>query len=205
VNVNSKNLLETAKELLKVAKEKPEQFQGITKASAAPAANGQVPMKKDDMPHAPNTPQDKAHDVSENDDSLNHALKILDTPEKQKAMLDHLRTLHEQSQQRSPENQASGQPAPAQPPQMEKAEVIKLAKELIKAAQNPKQFEEMKKAMAAPKMAAPKAQAALPKPAAQAAPAMPKAPKMAGVKMSKDEIKADMASDWKPKFRKGKC
>ncbi len=210
--MNSKSLLDTAKALLKAAKEKPEQFQDIKKTSAenlAPAANGQEAMKKDDMAHAPNTPEDKAHDVQEHTDSLQSAMALLDTPEKQKAMLEHLRSICEPSQERSADNQAAGQTtaeAQGAAPQMEKKEIIKLAKDLIKAAQDPKQFEEMKKAMAAPaKMAAPKAPAALPKPAASAAPAMPKAPKLAGAKMSKDEINADMATDWKPRFRKEKC
>lgn len=184
--MNKKNLLETAKELLKAAQDKPEQFQAI---------------KKDDMPHAPNSPEDKAHDVSEDNDSIQHALKILDTPEKQKAMFEHLRTLIGADQQRSEANQQAGETADEQPV-MEKSEIIKLAKSLIKAAQDPKQFEEMKKSLTAapaPKMAAPKM--AAPK---QAVPAMPKAPKV-GKPMTKDEIKADMASDWKPKFRKEKC
>lgn len=64
---------------------------------------------KDDMPHEPNSPEDKAHDIVEEGDSIQQALAILDTPEKQKQMFEHLRTLVEQSEHRSDENQEIGQ------------------------------------------------------------------------------------------------
>lgn len=66
-------------------------------------------MSKDDMPHEPNSPEDKAHDIVEEGDSIQQALAILDTPEKQKQMFEHLRTLVEQSEHRSEENQEVGQ------------------------------------------------------------------------------------------------
>jgi len=161
-------------------------------------------LKKDDMAHAPNSPQDKAHDVAEHADTMNHAMKILDTPEKQKAMLDHLRTLHEPAQLRSPENAEAGQaPQEHKENPMDKAEIIKAAKELIELAKSePAKFEEMTKAMAAPapapamaKPAAPKMQA--PRPAMQAKPA-------GAARMTKEEIKADCAAPWEPKYRKAK-
>ena len=171
----------------------------------------EIPMKKDDMPHSPNSPEDKAHDVAEHEHSLNHALKILDTPEKQKAMFDHLKTLHDPSQQRSETNEEAGETPSEERMEhcMDKSEIIKMAKDLIKAAQDPQKFEEMKKAMSAPPPAAPATHPAPKAPKVSAPSAAPKMPKLApakvGAPMTKDEIKADMASDWKPKFGKAKC
>jgi hypothetical protein len=145
------------------------------KPGAAPAAKPAPmpqPVKKDDKPHPAGSPPAQAHNVAEGDESLHHAMKILDTPDKQKSMLAHLRTLHEPSQQRSPANrQAGGMPpqkpnaAPQRPP-MQKAdmpgtstagagaagvplamtEALKHAKELLKAAKDdPKRFAELRK------------------------------------------------------------
>jgi hypothetical protein len=151
-------------------------------------------VKKDDMPHAPNSPQDKAHDVSEHADTIGHAMKILDTPERQRAMLAHLRTLHDPSQARSEENKEAGMSADEKKP-MNKAEIIKAAKDLIDLAKNePAKFEELTKAMAAPAPAP-----AAPKPA-MAAPKMPAKP--AGIRMSKEEIKEDLKKPWEPKKSK---
>lgn len=217
--MNASKVIEQAKELLKVAKENPEQFKELTKTSEiglslsekAPAANGGQQMRKDDMPHAPNSPEDKAHDVAEGDDSIQHAMKILDTPEKRKAMLEHLRTLESQDQQRSEENREAGEaPQEQSAAPMDKSEVLKIAQGLLaKAKEDPKQFEELTKASAAPAPAA----AAMPKPQATkpAAPAMQKPPAMQAkpamakcgpMRMSKDEIKADLKSEWKPKYKK---
>lgn len=75
---------------------------------AAPQTGDTAEMVKDDMPHEPNSPEDKAHDVVEEGEHIKHALAILDTPEKQKQMLEHLRSLVEQSDLRSPENEEAG-------------------------------------------------------------------------------------------------
>lgn len=163
----------------------------------------QSEMKKDDMPHPANSPEDKAHDVSEHTDCIPHALKILDTPEKQKAMLAHLRTLHDPENARSEKNKEIGMAADEKK-QMSKTEIIAAAKQMIELAKKePAKFEELTKAMAAP---APAPAAAMPKPAAPKAPApaammKPKAP-AAGMRMSKEEIKADLANGWVPKHKK---
>lgn len=75
---------------------------------AAPQAGDTAEMVKDDMPHEPNSPEDKAHDVVEEGEHIKHALAILDTPEKQKQMLEHLRSLIEESDLRSTENEEAG-------------------------------------------------------------------------------------------------
>jgi hypothetical protein len=80
--------------LLKAAKSHPKQFQQLL---------------KDDMPHPANSPEDKAHDVKEEDESLKQALELLNTPEKRSKMLEHLRSLQDESDLRSPENQEVGQ------------------------------------------------------------------------------------------------
>ncbi len=201
--MNAKQVIEQAKALIKAAQEDPKQFQELTKTFAgdlslsekAPAANGGQAMKKDDMAHAPNSPQDKAHDVSEDTDSVAHALKILDTPEKQAAMLAHLRTLCEPSQERSQENKEAGMAEGEN--KMDKDQMLKAAKELLNLAKTePAKFEEMAKGMAAP-APAPAAPKAAMKPAAPAKPA--------GMRMTKDEIKADMAKPWEPKHKKAGC
>lgn len=275
--MNAKQVIEQAKELLKAAKENPEQFQELEKArskdqkgvhnahfgaaaesgtsavgahfapgGASPKTNAWakdkhkeklselkdmpkpnlpksemdkcgegMPMKKDDMPHAPNSPQDKAHDVAEHDDSLVHAMKILDTPEKQQKMLAHLRTLHDPDQQRSEANREAGQ-APAEKENdmsaMGKAEMIKAAKELLELAKNePAKFEELTKGLPQSQAAANATDQAVVKaaPAMAPAPAAPKAAapaapakKPAGMRMTKDEIKADLAKPWAPKHNK---
>lgn len=217
-----KKVLEQAKELLKAAKDNPEQFQELTKAGKKPepkmVTNGpgqrgqydktgtfippepKKPLAKDDMPHAPNTPQDKAHDVAEHTDSIPHAMKILDTPEKQKAMLAHLRTLHDPEQMRSPENKAAGETPAEKEGNMGKTEdILKQAKELLKMAkEDPAKFEEISKTMAPAPAAAP-----TPKPAG--APMNAKQiypPAKPSMRMSKDEIKADLAKPWEPKHKK---
>lgn len=193
---------------------------GLELSEKAPAANGGQEMKKDaitdqmgvassepsmakdDKPHAPNSPQDKAHDVSEHSDTIAHAMKILDTPERQHAMFAHLRTLCDPSQARSEENKEAGMAEGDK--KMDKTEMLKAAKDLLELAKKePQKFEEMAKAMAAPAPApaAPKA------PAAMAKPAAPKMPGMAkpSMRMSKDEIKADLAKPFTPKHKKMGC
>lgn len=190
--MNQKSALETAKELLKAAQEKPEQFQDL---------------KKDDMPHLPNSPEDKAHDVIEEDESIKQALAVLDTPEKRKKMLEHLQTIDAESQQRSEENQEAGETPKEEAKEdlMDKSEMVEAAKQLIALAKNePAKFEEIVKAMAAPAPApAPVAKKPMP------APKMPsmqmKKPAMAKCgTMSKEEIKTDLKQEWKPRFLKAK-
>jgi hypothetical protein len=250
-----KEVLKQANDLLKAAKENPEQFKDLTKADdkafgspnskqassathPAPAetkpgvnaakpseekkptsddkdlhkeAMAAAPMKKDNQPHPAQSAPAHAHNVAEGDESLHHALKILDTPEKQKAMLHHLHSIHSPQQQRSPENRvAGGVPAqkPAAPaPAMKAEDILAQAKVLLKAAkEDPKQFAELTKSFGAP--AAPAAAPMAPK--ANTAPKMPAGPKPPGMKapsmrMSKEEIKADLAKPWKPKHMKQGC
>jgi hypothetical protein len=90
------------------------------------------------MPHSPNSPEDKAHDIVEEDESIKHALSILDTPEKQKKMFEHLRTLQDEAELRSPENEEAGKEEA-----MEKARIDegKTSKQKVSARQ--KRNEEM--------------------------------------------------------------
>jgi hypothetical protein len=175
-------------------------------------------LKKDDMPHPANSPEDKAHDIVEEDESIKQALAILDTPEKQAKMFEHLRSLSDKESLRSPENQEAGK-------EMEKS-AIEIVKGLLKKSQeNPAEFEEMAKAlMPAPATppAAPKGTAKAPAAKMPKAPKMPKSPaapapqmmkeekkekkeemeKCGPMKMSKEEIKEDLKKEWKPKFKK---
>lgn len=96
--MDKKQVLELIKSALLTIKKDPTSVEAVEKN-----------LSKDDMPHAPNTPEDKAHDVIEEDESIKQALAILDTPEKRAKMLEHLRSLSDESQQRSPENQDAGQ------------------------------------------------------------------------------------------------
>jgi len=124
------------------------------------------PVKKDDQPHPAGSPRAEAHNVAEGDESLHHAMKILDTPDKQKAMLSHLRTLHEPSQLRSPQNRVAGGVPPHKPnASMNKvdmpgtsiagagnagplamSETLTAVRDLLKIAkEDPKRFEELRK------------------------------------------------------------
>jgi hypothetical protein len=139
---------------------------------------------------------------------IHHALKICDTPEKQKQLLAHLKSVHE-----APQHAGAPAPAAAQPA-MKAEDILAQAKILLKAAKDdPKQFEELTKAFGAPAPAgapaAPKP-AGMPKPAGAKPPGMgqPAMPKPAGgikapsMRMTKDEIKADLAKPWSPKHMK---
>jgi hypothetical protein len=66
-------------------------------------------MKKDDAPHEPESPEDSAHDVVEEDDSLMEELMDLDA-EGKKAMLAHLREYKKDPEgwKRSKENKKKG-------------------------------------------------------------------------------------------------
>lgn len=67
-------------------------------------------MDKDDKPHAPGTPEDKAHDVAEEGESVKeavHDLKDKSAGSKEE-LLSHLRSLKDKSQLRSPENREAG-------------------------------------------------------------------------------------------------
>lgn len=72
-------------------------------------------LAKDNMPHAPNSPQDKAHDVVEEHQPVKQALAPL-TPEQKSKMLTHLRTLKDKGALRSPANEAAGQLEKAKEP-----------------------------------------------------------------------------------------
>jgi hypothetical protein len=61
-------------------------------------------LKKDDKPHPAGSPEERSHAVAEGKEKLPDAIKDLKSPGDQKKMLDHLRTLKDPSQHRSPEN-----------------------------------------------------------------------------------------------------
>jgi hypothetical protein len=65
------------------------------------------PVKKDDAPHEPGSPEDSAHDVVEEDKLLYEEIRSLD-PEDRKDMLEHLRTLKDRSKLRSKVNAEFG-------------------------------------------------------------------------------------------------
>lgn len=65
------------------------------------------PVKKDDAPHEPGSPEDAAHDVVEEGSSLKDEIEQL-SPEERDDMLRHLRTLKDKRKHRSPENQEVG-------------------------------------------------------------------------------------------------
>lgn len=62
---------------------------------------------KDDAAHDPGSPEDSAHDVMEEDASLEDEIKDLD-PEERAAMLSHLRTLKDRRKLRSQDNRGKG-------------------------------------------------------------------------------------------------
>lgn len=67
-------------------------------------------MDKDDKPHMPGTPEDKAHDVAEEGESVKEGLEGLKdkNPDSKEEMLSHLRSLKDKSQLRSPKNREVG-------------------------------------------------------------------------------------------------
>lgn len=66
-------------------------------------------VKKDDKPHPAGSPQDKAHDVVEEGQSLRSALRQTRGGSAGRSkLLAHLRTLKDRSKLRSPENRAVG-------------------------------------------------------------------------------------------------
>jgi hypothetical protein len=65
-------------------------------------------IAKDDKPHAPNTPEDKAHDIVEEDESIKLALRQVKGKEKKKKVLIHLRSLRDIHNLRSDKNRQIG-------------------------------------------------------------------------------------------------
>lgn len=67
-------------------------------------------MDKDDKPHQSGTPEDKAHDVAEEGESVKQALEGLKDKgaDSKEEMLSHLRTLKDKSQLRSEKNKEAG-------------------------------------------------------------------------------------------------
>lgn len=65
------------------------------------------PVKKDDSPHEPGSPEDSAHDVVEEGSNLSEEIKDLSAEEK-KQMLAHLRTLKGKRNLRSDKNKKAG-------------------------------------------------------------------------------------------------
>lgn len=81
-------------------------------------------MDKDDKPHLPGTPEDKAHDVAEEGESVKeaiHDLKDKSTDSKEE-MLTHLRSLEDKSQLRSSESRKAGK-KPNEKKELEKEQV----------------------------------------------------------------------------------
>jgi hypothetical protein len=66
------------------------------------------PIKKDDAPHHPESPEDSAHDVMEEGASLKDEIESL-SPEERDDMLAHLRTLKDKRKHRSEENRKIGE------------------------------------------------------------------------------------------------
>lgn len=98
--MTNKELLKQVQDLLKAAKEDPKAFEELAKT---------LDIKKDDQPHPANSPEDKAHDVKEEGQSIPEAAKEVKGGHPAIArMLAHLRTLKSPSQLRSPENRAIG-------------------------------------------------------------------------------------------------
>ena len=64
-------------------------------------------MNKDDAPHEAGSPEDSAHDVAEEDSSLEDELKDLH-PEDRPLLLGHLRTLKDKRKHRSEQNKKIG-------------------------------------------------------------------------------------------------
>jgi hypothetical protein len=150
---------------------------------AAEPVGGQIssekPLGKEGMmmaakPPAP-APAAHAQPAAQDDGSMHHAMKLLDTPEKQVKMLHHLKGIHEKpagqpgGMPAKPMMQKPAAPAPAQGPAVQKNDdmpgtstagigpamtgalansekVIAMAKELIKASKDdPKAFDELMK------------------------------------------------------------
>jgi hypothetical protein len=65
------------------------------------------PVKKDDRPHDPESPEDSAHDVIEEGASLKEEIESL-SPEDRDDMLRHLRSLKDKSKHRSAQNAEAG-------------------------------------------------------------------------------------------------
>jgi hypothetical protein len=66
------------------------------------------PVKKDDKPHHPNSPEDSAHDVVEEGSSLKEEIESL-SPKDKSDMLSHIRTLKDKNKHRSEQNAQAGQ------------------------------------------------------------------------------------------------
>lgn len=107
--MDAKKLLEQAQQLLKAAQENPEYFAEMLKKAKynKQEDNSFTKVKKDDKPHKPNTPEDKAHDVAEEGEKLPEALQEV-KGDKTK-MFAHLRTLKDNSQHRSEKNRKAGE------------------------------------------------------------------------------------------------
>ena len=74
-----------------------------------PAMPPKPDLMKDDQPHPANSPEDKAHDIVEENQSLKDALSALSGSDKMKSMFAHLRELKDKQSLRNPENEAIGQ------------------------------------------------------------------------------------------------
>jgi hypothetical protein len=111
--MDNKKILELAQELLKATKENADFLQELEKASTITGAYStkpnkqKTPITKDDKPHPPNSPEDKAHDVAEDGENLKEALKEIRGNGSE--VLSHLRTLKDKSKHRSPENKKAGE------------------------------------------------------------------------------------------------
>lgn len=176
-----KAVLEQAQMLLKVAKENPEQFRELGKALTDKEKKSLRSVKGKGSLKCPGC--GKQNKGAVNGDWCGHCgNEIL-------------------GKTGNKETEEVGMATAEKP--MSKEEILKEAKALLKVAkEDPAKFEEITKAMAAP-APAPMAKPTAPKaPAAMPAAKMPAAQKPASMRMSKEEIKADLAKPWEPKHKK---
>jgi hypothetical protein len=103
----AKSKLEGAhKELLAETKDQVATKKQLTKAYTASEKPLAQPMKKDDQPHPAGSPEERSHAVAEGKESLPYALADVKGHDAKTKFFNHLRTLKDKSQHRSPENVA---------------------------------------------------------------------------------------------------
>lgn len=100
-------------------------FGSVTVKDSAPSSSGKVIMK-DDKPHPPGSPEDKAHDIVEEHESVKDAVQDLGSHPAIKKMFEHLRNRQSEgkSWERSPANEAAGMDKVEEVPRPNDAEPI---------------------------------------------------------------------------------
>jgi hypothetical protein len=93
-----------------------------------PAMPPKPDLMKDNQPHPANSPEDKAHDIVEEHQSLKDALSVLSSSDKMKSMFAHLRELKDKKNLRDKENQMVGQ----EPELSKKSSWMKKCSEIMK-------------------------------------------------------------------------